>query len=212
MPLLWPDSEVFGTICVLDNQENHYSQDFIDLLLTFRRTIEADLNLLVAHKEMSDLANIDQLTKLANRRSIDERIKLEFSRSVRHKCIFSLIIFDVDNFKTINDIYGHPLGDKVLVTIAELTNERLRDIDLCGRWGGEEFLIICSETEVEGATILAENIRQTIEIYEFPVVGKVTCSFGVSSYKNTDKCPADALKRADDLMYEAKKTGKNKVL
>lgn len=71
MPLLWPDNEVFGTLCTLDNKENHYSQDFIDLLLTFRRAIEADLDLLVTHKKMYELAYTDQLTMLANRRSIE---------------------------------------------------------------------------------------------------------------------------------------------
>ncbi len=212
MPLLWPDREVFGTICTLDNKENHYSQDFIDLLLAFRRAIEADLELLVANKEMYELAHTDPLTNLANRRSIDDHMKSEFSRSVRHKSSFALILFDIDNFKDINDRYGHPLGDKVLTTIAGLTNDRLRISDLAGRWGGEEFLVICPETELEGAATLAENIRQTIENYEFPDVGKVTCSFGVSSCKRTDKYPAETLKRADKLLYEAKETGKNKVL
>lgn len=212
MPLLWPDGEVFGTICALDNKENHYNQDFIDLLLTFRRAIESDLTLLVAHKEMHDLAHTDQLTTLANRRRVNDQIKSEFIRSVRHKTTFSLILFDIDSFKDINDTHGHAIGDTVLATIADITNERVRSSDLGGRWGGEEFLVVCTETELEGAIALAENIRQTIEDHEFPVIGKVTCSFGVSSYRRTDKSPADVLKRADDLMYRAKHSGKNIVL
>nr|WP_320013363.1 sensor domain-containing diguanylate cyclase [uncultured Desulfobacter sp.] len=211
MPLLWPDEEIFGTICILDNKENHYSQDFIDLLLTFRRAIESDLSLLVAYKDMYALAHVDQLTKLANRRSLDNSIKSEFNRSTRYGTTFSLILFDIDNFKNINDTYGHPIGDKVLVDIAGITNERLRSSDVSGRWGGEEFLIICAETELEGATALAENIRQVIEIHQFPVVGNATCSFGVSSYKKTDKYPEDVIKRADERMYMAKQNGKNMV-
>lgn len=98
-----------------------------------------------------------------------------------------MILFDADNFKDINDNYGHASGDKVLIAIAELTNERLRVCDLAGRWGGEEFLVICPDTELEGAITLAKNICQTIENYEFPDVGKMTCSFGVSCSKRTDK-------------------------
>lgn len=211
MPILWPDEEIFGTICTLDNKENHYSQDFIDLLLTLRRAIESDLSILVAHKEMYELAHVDHLTNIANRRSIDNSIKSEFNRSTRYGATFSLILFDVDNFKNINDTYGHSIGDTVLAAISDTTNERLRSCDFSGRWGGEEFLIICAETELEGATALAENIRQVIETHEFPVVGKVTCSFGVSSYKKTDKYPVDVLKRADERMYMAKQNGKNIV-
>ncbi|MGL1930607.1 MAG: sensor domain-containing diguanylate cyclase [Desulfotalea sp.] len=212
MPLLWPDNEVFGTICTLDNKVNHYNQDFIDLLLAFRLAIEADLNLLVVNKKMAEFAHTDKLTKIANRRSLDERMQLEFSRSSRYESTFSLILFDVDNFKAVNDTYGHALGDKILTIVAELTSERLRSIDLAGRFGGEEFLVICTETELEDAIELAEDIRRTIATYEFPFVGTITCSFGVSSYKRTDKDPTDALKRADHLMYKAKKDGKNKVL
>jgi len=212
MPLVWPDKEVFGTICVLDCKENNYSQDFIELLLAFRRAIETDLRLMVAHRKMNELAYTDQLTRLANRRSIDDRIQSEFNRAKRYNSVYSLILFDIDNFKSINDAYGHHSGDEVLVTIASLTKGRIRGSDLAGRWGGEEFIVICSESNLKDAATLAENIRQFIETYDFPVVGKATCSFGVSSYQEIDECAADSLKRADDLLYEAKRAGKNKVL
>jgi diguanylate cyclase (GGDEF)-like protein len=212
MPLLWPDSEVFGTICVLDSRENSYCQDFIDLLRIFRRTIEADLALLLAYKEMQTLAHTDQLTQLANRRRIDDFIFTEFNRAARYASAFSLILIDADNFKTINDKYGYHTGDKILATMADLVRGNIRGIDLAGRWGGEEFILICPETELAGAAALAEKVRRTIEAYDFPGVGKATCSFGVSSYQSLDESSADVFQRADKLLRKAKKSGKNKVL
>jgi len=212
MPLLWPDSEVFGTICVLDSRKNTYCQDYIDLLRIFRRTIESDLALLLAYKEMKNLAHTDQLTQLANRRRIDDYILAEFNRAERYGTDFSLILIDADNFKTINDKYGYHVGDKILATMADLVQGNIRGIDLAGRWGGEEFILICPETELAGAAALAEKIRQTIEEYNFPGVGKATCSFGVSSYQSLDKGSADVFARADKLLRKAKKSGKNKVL
>lgn len=211
MPLLWPDEEVFGTICALDSKKNPYSQDFVDLLLTFRRAIETDLSLLVAYKQMQDLAHLDPLTRLANRRGIDDRLKSEFERSVRYRTKFSVILFDIDDFKRINDGFGHSVGDSVLSAIADIARERSRSSDFVGRWGGDELVLICPDTDFEGAAVVAESLRQMTERCEFPVAGRVTCSFGVACFRETDQDSEDVLRRADEHLYVAKQNGKNMV-
>lgn len=210
--LLWPDGEIFGTICVLDYKENRFSASMIELLLTFRQSIESDLELLITRAEMQKLEYTDQLTTLFNRKRIDELLLSEFQRAERYDSTYSVILFDVDDFKTINDTYGSHTGDQILITIADIINERIRAVDIAGRWEGEEFIIICPETKLGNTAFLAESLRKTIESTSFPISENVTCSFGVATYRNTDQQYDDALNWADQLLYEVKVTGKNKVL
>jgi diguanylate cyclase (GGDEF)-like protein len=122
----------------------------------------------------------------------------------------SIIIFDIDHFKEVNDRYGHSAGDYVLKTIADIVRESIRKIDYFVRWGGEEFMIISSETNLKDVSALAERIREIIESSTFEDVGKVTVSFGVTEFRANDT-EDSLIKRADDAMYEAKKKGRNRV-
>ena len=118
---------------------------------------------------------------------------------------------DIDLFKDVNDTYGHKVGDTVLIQIAMILKQSIRSVDILGRWGGEEFLIICPETNINKAEILAEKIRKTIEDYTFPLVGKITCSFGVSQYHQEDETD-DTFQRTDKALYKAKHSGRNSVV
>lgn len=164
----------------------------------------------LAEEELKRLASTDKLTEAYNRTKFNEIIGREIERVKRYNHPLSVIIFDIDHFKNVNDRYGHSAGDYVLRTIADIVRENIRKIDYFVRWGGEEFMIISLETSLKEAYTLAERIRETIETYTFNDVGKVTVSLGVTEFKEDDT-EDSLIKRADDAMYEAKKKGKNRV-
>lgn len=162
-------------------------------------------------KKLENLAIKDRLTNLYNRHKLDEIVQNELERSNRFNHNFSFSILDIDNFKDINDTYGHQIGDEVLIKIAKILKESIRKVDYVGRWGGEEFLILCPETDINGSKKLLEKIRKNIEESKIIEDLKVTASFGLTELKKDDTLK-EILKRADDALYEAKKEGKNRVV
>ena len=154
----------------------------------------------------------DPLTAIYNRGKFEIELNKEISRVTRYNTeLFSLIFFDIDNFKKINDTYGHITGDRVLKTITALLKKSLRMTDIFARWGGEEFAIIMSHTSLSEAAYVANKLRETIEQQKIDTLGGITCSFGVSEFIKGDTVQSLML-RVDNLMYEAKKQGKNRVV
>ncbi len=163
-------------------------------------------------KELELLATTDMLTEIYNRRKMYEILEHEYTRAKRYKTDLSVVMFDIDYFKKINDTHGHDVGDYVLKTVAKNVKKVLREIDYFGRWGGEEFLIILPQTNLEGAYTVAEKVRKVIENTGFGKIGKVTASFGVATYiEELDNSPDEILKSADIALYDAKKKGRNRV-
>jgi diguanylate cyclase (GGDEF)-like protein/PAS domain S-box-containing protein len=160
--------------------------------------------------ELEKTATTDKLTQTYNRTKFHEVIKLEFERAKRYNHIVSMIMFDIDHFKKTNDTYGHAAGDYVLQTLTQIVMANLREIDYLVRWGGEEFVVIAPETDVERAEVLAERIRKAIEGYRFDQTGTITISLGVTQYRKNDT-EDSFIKRADDAMYAAKGKGRNRV-
>jgi diguanylate cyclase (GGDEF)-like protein len=160
--------------------------------------------------ELEKLTVTDKLTGIYNRIKLDDVLSYELSNADRYGRTFSIIMGDVDLFKSVNDRFGHVAGDSVLVEMAKLMRNACRRIDTVGRWGGEEFLVICPETRLDGAYGLAERIRKMIESNAFPVARQVTISFGVSEYSPGDDIPS-LLRRADAALYAAKSKGRNCV-
>lgn len=156
------------------------------------------------------LAITDRLTGLFNRRKLDDVMVYERERSLRSRQPFGVVIIDLDYFKSVNDQHGHPAGDQVLVELACLLKTSIRRIDTVGRWGGEEFILICPTTDINGTLQVAETLRQTIEQHEFPVVLRVTASFGVAAYLHGESVE-ELLERADKGLYDAKRAGRNRV-
>ena len=161
-------------------------------------------------KRIEELSVTDKLTGLYNRLKLDELMLVKIEAFRRYNVDFSIIILDVDNFKSVNDTYGHDVGDYVLQTIAKTLRSNIRITDIVGRWGGEEFIIICNNTNLDNSKILAEHIRKIIENTKFDKVGSKTISLGLSQFQKDDNVKT-IFKRADDALYEAKTTGKNKV-
>lgn len=162
-------------------------------------------------KRIEELSITDSLTKLSNRLKIDEILEKQVEIFYRYKTPFSIILFDLDNFKMTNDTFGHDVGDYALKTVAKIVKENIRKTDEVGRWGGEEFIVICSNTKSDNSYILAENIRKAIENYTFKKIGKLTVSLGVTEFNKSDNINT-LFKRVDKCLYDAKKTGKNKTV
>ncbi|MCP1317948.1 GGDEF domain-containing protein [Halomonas sp. 707B3] len=160
--------------------------------------------------ELKRLATTDMLTGLMNRSRFDYLLKHELGRLNRYVRPFSLIMLDIDYFKTINDSQGHDVGDQVLRALATLLENNLRTADYCARWGGEEFMILAPETSLDQAAQLAEKIRQRISSASFPGAEHVTVSLGVAEATHSDT-PKSMLKRVDNALYQAKESGRDRV-
>lgn len=162
-------------------------------------------------EEILKLSITDKLTQIYNRMKLDEALEQEVIRSKRSLQTFCTILVDIDHFKSVNDSNGHQMGDVVLIEVASLLKTEVRESDIVGRWGGEEFLIIATQTNREGGVKLAEKLRILIENHKFSCPEKITCSFGVASYQ--DGCtPSSLISRADEALYIAKRNGRNRVI
>ncbi len=166
-------------------------------------------------------ATLDALTGFYNRRQLDERIKQETAEAKRNHTPLCAIMTDIDFFKKVNDTYGHAAGDVVLKNVAKIMRSQLREYDIAGRYGGEEFVILLPYTKPDEALIVAERLRQAVENKSIDIEKvntknntkniSVTISLGVHEYKHTDKAE-DLLLNADKALYKAKETGRNRVV
>ncbi len=165
---------------------------------------------ITGQKITEELSVTDQLTQLYNRLKLKSVFNSEIERASRYKQTFSVIMSDIDYFKSVNDTYGHNIGDKTLIDVAKILKENSRTTDIVGRWGGEEFMIVLPQTDIKAAAEHAEILREKIEQHSFEAVGRKTSSFGVSSFIEGDTSET-IVKRADDALYEAKNSGRNRV-
>ena len=166
------------------------------------------------HEEMYRLATTDELTRLLNKFAITRCLAEEISKTGRYLRRLSVILIDIDNFKSLNDTYGHLAGDRVLQAFAAVIRERSRAQDRAGRFGGEEFLVVLPETGLRGATSLAERIRAHVEARVAAEAGidrTVTASFGVATYRLRTGGADNLVEQADRALYRAKARGKNRV-
>jgi diguanylate cyclase (GGDEF)-like protein len=162
-------------------------------------------------RELTLAAITDDLTKAYNRRHFMDIASRELARARRHKLSLSIILLDADNFKEINDNYGHLYGDEVLKQISAICQGMMRSHDIFARYGGEEFIILLPETRIQSAHLVAERIRKTIENTRLKPDKIHTVSLGITALKKSDSELDQLLARADRALYDAKKGGKNCV-
>jgi diguanylate cyclase (GGDEF)-like protein len=166
-------------------------------------------------RRMLDAALRDGLTKAFNKKYLLQRLGTEIAFALRHKTPLSLIMLDVDHFKRINDTFGHPVGDTVLVRVAEIVSETVRKEDVFARYGGEEFAVLCRSVDVKNAAILAERLRERLAATRVEQDGEsisVTISLGVAGYPDVEAdTPEKLLGAADEALYDAKSAGRNRV-
>jgi len=182
---------------------------FIGLIILIVLIRQYQLNQYNAKLEV--LSNTDKLTGIYNRLKLDDILEQEKKLFDRYQAPLSIILFDLDLFKNVNDNYGHKRGDEVLKSIAKIVTEVKRESDVFGRWGGEEFLLICRNTDINGAKTLAEKMRESIATYLFPEVVSITASFGVAQFEKYDSI-VKVFDKADKALYEAKAQGRNRVV
>ncbi len=166
-------------------------------------------------ERLSKDASTDFLTQVFNRAAFDRRLVEEFARYKRYGQVFSLVLFDIDHFKNVNDTYGHLAGDRVLKAVALLINEEKRVADFLARFGGEEFVLILPGIEKETAGTVAEKFRRKIESTTFKFENQninITVSAGVAEVESRDELPSDVVKRADEALYQAKSAGRNRIV
>lgn len=174
---------------------------------------ERTKELIEKNQELLKLSITDKLTEIYNRAKLDKTLQEEFNRSKRYKTEFSVILIDIDFFKKVNDTFGHQIGDDVLKESAQVLKDSIRLTDVLGRWGGEEFLIISPQTNLEGAVKIAEHINNAIKLYKFKTYpNKVTMSIGVASYFEDMSKIEEILLNADKSLYKAKENGRDRVV
>jgi diguanylate cyclase (GGDEF)-like protein len=179
----------------------------LDDITAQKKTEEA---LSKANQLLEQQAMTDPLTGIYNRLKFDEMLMKEISRSKRHKIPVSLVMFDIDHFKMINDTWGHHIGDAVLQQLTAHISKHVRKHDYFARWGGEEFMILLTHSALEAAAHFAEHLRAEIETLRIRGLQRITCSFGVAQLKDEDDL-FSITKQTDEALYKAKAAGRNRV-
>ncbi len=195
-----------------DGREAKYSiaVDITDMKEVQNRLAEAHAELAINNRKLAEAAITDMLTQLNNRLKLEIEFEREMERCERYNISMSIILIDLDNFKAVNDNFGHPVGDVVLIESAKRFKKSIRGNDILGRWGGEEFMVICPETNLEAGLLVAEKLRSTLADSDFPVVGPVTGSFGLAHFQKGDTIK-ELISRSDQALYTAKSDGRNCV-
>ena len=228
VPLMDPNGKRFGTLCIADRTIRDWTEDELNLLTSFGRVVSNDICVRSAARyavqdlielehekcDLFELATIDPLTKALNRRAFMRFSERELSRFKRDNGRLSTLMLDIDHFKQVNDVHGHATGDKVLSKMVSIAASVLRQEDLIGRLGGEEFAIVLVDAKSDTAIRVAERIRHAIKQVKFPSETgpfNVTVSIGVSEPLLNENSISDALERADAALYKAKANGRDRV-
>lgn len=227
-PLHNPGGQRFGTLCLMDKRPRHFTEREETLLSSMALMVSNDIclrsagryavrDLVDAEQEKCDLYNlatIDELTSALNRRSFFYLSQREMRRHSRHHTPLSVIMLDIDHFKRVNDQHGHAVGDQVIRQVSQIVFDTVRDGDIFGRLGGEEFGLILPDTELDGAAKLAERLRKAAANLSFKTskdAFKITISLGVDEPCSSEGSITAALDRADQALYRAKQLGRNRV-
>lgn len=190
---------------------NKYFSIFILVIFIITISIISSLIYIKDKNKLKILSNTDYLTKIFNRVRFMEIASYELNRVERSSSTFTVIIFDIDFFKKINDNYGHNIGDTVLIELCNLVSKNLRKTDIFARWGGEEFICLLPDTNIRGAYILSESLRKKVESFKFSHIEKITISLGLYQMKKTDTFIEDIIDKADKALYLSKNSGRNKT-
>jgi diguanylate cyclase (GGDEF)-like protein/putative nucleotidyltransferase with HDIG domain len=209
LPLSVTDRTI-GSLILASRKPDAYSRRQIKLLERVALQIAAPVENAQLYAQVEQKSRIDELTGLFNRRHFEERLKEEVSRHSRYGHVFSIIMLDLDNFKTYNDVYGHPAGDILLGQVGKIIKSSLRNVDQAFRYGGDEFVAIMPETSKEDAYVVAERVREQIATEMEKMSITVTCSIGLASYPEDGVLSGELIVGADTALYYAKWTGGNR--
>ena len=209
VPLLAKD-KLLGALNVSNSQPDSFSEKDFELFVNLANQAA----IAIENARLYRYAVTDEMTKLYNHRYFQQRLDEELQRADRYSNHVSLLLLDVDHFKSFNDTYGHPEGDRVLKAVARLVEKSVREVDIAARYGGEEFVIICPEKNGEGSLVPAERIRSAVESFDFRIDGKpvqITVSLGVACYPEQARSKAELIQKADYALYYSKGHGRNRA-
>jgi diguanylate cyclase (GGDEF)-like protein len=208
-------NKIIGLLAIDSREPDHFTADNIDLATAFAGQVAVAIENARLFEEVQRLAVTDGLTGLTNHRHFMALAQIEVQRSMRYKKDLSVMIFDIDHFKRVNDEYGHPIGDKVLCAVASLCKENLREADPVARYGGEEFVALILETPAAVARLVGERMRKAVEDLVVPTEKgnvHVTVSVGIAGLDGTVSSLDTLINRADQALYAAKSRGRNQVV
>lgn len=208
--------KVIGVIQMVNRMDQDpFSENDLNLLLKLVDQAAIAIERSSLYQKMSDLAITDDLTHLYNFRYLDQILEIEIRRCQRYASSVSLIFLDMDHFKLVNDQYGHLMGSQVLIEVAQILLKSLRDVDIIARYGGDEFVVVLPETNVETANRIAHRVRNAIRSHEFlkkEGLGlHLSASFGIAGFPEHSKNKTDLIRLADQAMYKAKVMGRDKI-
>ena len=205
--------EKLGVLALESARNDAFERDDLQPLESVADICAAAIQNASHFDRMKQLAYVDGLTGIHNRRYFEMRVVEELDRAGRFQGRMSIIMIDIDNFKRLNDEFGHLLGDEVLRSVSTLMKQQLRKVDVVCRYGGEEFAIVVPETSGENALRVAEKLRRQVENHHFPgVPRKVTISSGVADYPTHGITRDEVVAAADAALYQAKQAGRNRVV
>ena len=211
------DQEVTNLL-LIDNQGESVaiSSDTIKVIDILAMNLGMALENAELFHRTAQMAVIDPLTDIYNRRQLDSSLKNEINRAARFQQSFSIALFDIDHFKMVNDTYGHQVGDMILKDVSAVIKSNSRNTDIVGRLGGDEFLVILPNTQMQGALTCVERVRLVVEKYglfrqkSYPKC-QITLSIGLAEFNNSLDTPERLLNKADKALYQSKQKGKNRV-
>ena len=208
--LIGTSRNLFGVLGIFTSYPREFSKDDLNFLQAVANVLSSSVQRKRADDEIYLLATTDSLTGIANRREFGALLEKEIERADRYGTPLSILMYDIDYFKQVNDTYGHDVGDSVLMELTALVKRHIRTVDIVARWGGEEFMILMPQSDGRAAVDAAEKLRNEISQHLFNLVGTMTVSFGVTSFAPDDDSTV-LLKRVDDALYQAKENGRNRV-
>ncbi len=217
VPMILKD-QLLGIVNLHKKENGGFSEREIRLVQAITAQAAIAIENARLYQQTRDLSNTDTLTRLANRRFFQIVLEKEFAQARRYGTNFSLIMIDIDHFKCYNDTHGHLQGDRVLRDVAQILKENIREIDLAGRFGGEEFIILMPRTSKEGARAAAEKLRLCVYERDFPGAvlsqpkGRLTLSLGIAEFPEDADCLEALQERTDQALYQAKKNGRNRTV
>lgn len=205
LPLQWPDEELFGVVCMPNHATKALRKTYEEIFTELKAAFEQELGFVYQQKLLVQKAETDPLTQIFNRRKIDDVLKAEFERAKRYGTLFSITIMDLNAFKMINDVYGHDAGDEILKAFVQSLKIKLRETDVLGRWGGDEFILVCPHTDISQTRQMLARIMPAVkrDMDEMPAFSGFC--FGVAQYEFTDETCQAIIKRSDEKMYAQKR-------
>jgi diguanylate cyclase (GGDEF)-like protein len=209
------DSHVRGAVAIYVDREDYFERVGLDPFLAFANLAQISYEQATLRQKLEELATFDAMTGLLTRHTLQQMMEHEHARARRRNTRYCLILLDIDRFKLTNDNFGHQVGDDVLVRVAELTSDLLRDSDFVSRWGGEEFLCYLPDSDLSEGLQIAERLRRRIGHTDIESHGqtlRVTISAGVACFPDHARSLRDVLNAADGALYEAKRSGRDRVI